>query len=162
VLRHGTYNLFNLSRPRTAKEETRYAAQVAVVRGLNFQSLAVQEVLGPTREDTGSLLRQFADDTGLRCMTAPNPVSGAPAPRVTLTCRSARRTARNVYDESVPAWVADRQAAGSRPAESGQSFAVDSDLPPSQPKCHWHPPSCSQLTIGNSQDVPRQVAFLVA
>lgn len=77
VIRHGTYNLFNLAKPRTAGEKERYWRLVEATRALGVHSLSVQEVLGVDAEDAGHLLRQFADDTDLRCMTAPNPHSGA-------------------------------------------------------------------------------------
>ncbi|MFF1417984.1 hypothetical protein [Streptomyces sp. NPDC058280] len=79
ITRHGTYNLFNLSIPQSDEEKERYARLVGTIRSLDVHSLAVQEVLGHTPEDAGRLLQQLADDTGLSCMTAPNPASGAPA-----------------------------------------------------------------------------------
>ncbi|MGY4969562.1 hypothetical protein ACWGCC_10070 [Streptomyces nigrescens] len=79
LIRHGTYNLFNFSKPRTSEEKERYWRLVEATRALGVHSLSVQEVLGVDAEEAGQLLRQFADDTCLRCMTAPNPRSGAPA-----------------------------------------------------------------------------------
>lgn len=77
IIRIGTYNVFNLSTPRNPEEKERYARLVGVIRDLDVHALAVQEVLGDTPEDAGTLLRQLADDTGLDCMTAPSQVTGA-------------------------------------------------------------------------------------
>ncbi|RSO07013.1 hypothetical protein DMH18_26625 [Streptomyces sp. WAC 06783] len=79
LIRIGTYNLFNLSAPRSAAEKERYDAIVEVIRGLDVHALCVQEVLGTSPEEAGLLLRQLAQDTGLECMTAPDPASGAPS-----------------------------------------------------------------------------------
>ncbi|MGX1762313.1 hypothetical protein ACWIG5_36365 [Streptomyces lydicus] len=79
IISHGGYNVFNLSKPRSVEEKERYARLVNVTRGLGVQSLSVQEVLGDSPEGAGHLLQQFADDTGLECMTAPNPATAAPA-----------------------------------------------------------------------------------
>ncbi|MGW7004187.1 hypothetical protein ACWGCW_15540 [Streptomyces sp. NPDC054933] len=79
LIRTGTYNLFNLFLPRSTEEKERYELLVRVIRELDVHALAVQEVLGETLEEAGALLRQLADDTGLKCMTAPNSISGAPS-----------------------------------------------------------------------------------
>jgi aspartate-semialdehyde dehydrogenase len=62
-VRFATYNAFNLRAPDSAH----YGQIVAVVRELNPDVLAVQEVLGGP-EDAAGLLRRLAADTGLHCV----------------------------------------------------------------------------------------------
>lgn len=74
-----TYNVFNLSMPRTPEERRRYDGLVNVVRWIKPDSLNLQEILAVTPVEAGSLVKKFADDTDLACMTAPNPKSGEPS-----------------------------------------------------------------------------------
>jgi len=58
-----TYNLLNLS----AGSGPHYESIVAVIRSLDCDVLAVQEVLAPDPEAAGDLLRRLAADVGMRC-----------------------------------------------------------------------------------------------
>ena len=58
-----TYNLLDLAEAAGA----RYDTLVGVIRALDTDVLAVQEVLGQEPESAAALLRRLAADTGLRC-----------------------------------------------------------------------------------------------
>jgi endonuclease/exonuclease/phosphatase family metal-dependent hydrolase len=58
-----TYNLLNL----IPDQSPHYAAVVAVIRSLDTDVLAVQEILAPDPETAAFRLRRLAQDAGLRC-----------------------------------------------------------------------------------------------
>lgn len=74
LFRYGTYNLLDLDLPTTTDQKLRYERLVNTITSA-FRGrtgvLAVQELLGDTKEDAGKLLRTLADDTGMRCETIP-------------------------------------------------------------------------------------------
>jgi hypothetical protein len=61
TVRFGTYNLFGLDAPL-------YSHAVAVIRELDPDVLAVQEVPGASPADAAAVLRRLGMDTGLRCV----------------------------------------------------------------------------------------------
>ena len=67
------YNLF-ADNSRAAREH--YQAIVGVIRSVDPDVLAVQEILAPDGRTAGQRLRQLADDTGLRCEVAGGSGSG--------------------------------------------------------------------------------------
>ncbi len=58
-----TYNLLDLA----SHEDERYAAIISVIRSLETDVLAVQEVLAPDPETAAGRLRRLAGDVGMRC-----------------------------------------------------------------------------------------------
>jgi hypothetical protein len=58
-----TYNVFDLA----SAEDEHYAAIVAVIRSLDTDVLAVQEVLAPDPQTAAARLRRLADDVGMHC-----------------------------------------------------------------------------------------------
>src|SRR6266699_3468111 len=62
-----TYNLLNLFAAGTAEAQQHYETIVAVIRALDTDVLAVQEILAPDPGTAAQRLRQLADDAGMRC-----------------------------------------------------------------------------------------------
>jgi endonuclease/exonuclease/phosphatase family metal-dependent hydrolase len=62
-----TYNLLDLFADDSAASREHYEAIVAVIRSLDTDVLAVQEILAPDGPAAVRRLRQLADDAGLRC-----------------------------------------------------------------------------------------------
>ena len=62
-----SYNLYNLFADDSQPARQHYQAIVGVIRSLDPDVLAVQEILAPDGPTAGQRLRQLADDTGLRC-----------------------------------------------------------------------------------------------
>jgi endonuclease/exonuclease/phosphatase family metal-dependent hydrolase len=78
-VRFTTYNLLNLFAADTAEARQHYEAIVAVVRALDADVLAVQEILAPDAAAAAERLRGLADDAGMRCEVPGSPGSaGAP------------------------------------------------------------------------------------
>jgi len=80
AVRFTTYNLLNLFAADTAEARQHYAAIVAVIRGLDTDVLAVQEILAPDAAAAAERFRGLADDAGMRCEapgSAGSPVSDA-------------------------------------------------------------------------------------
>jgi endonuclease/exonuclease/phosphatase family metal-dependent hydrolase len=69
-----TYNLLNLFADDSPAAAEHYETIVGVIRSLDSDVLAVQEILAPDGPTAARRLRQLADDTGLRCEV---PGSGA-------------------------------------------------------------------------------------
>ncbi|MEU3572975.1 endonuclease/exonuclease/phosphatase family protein [Kitasatospora sp. NPDC036755] len=67
MLRFATYNLFNLGSVKSRQEQDRYDLLVQVIRDLDPDVLAVQEIIGRTPEAAATVLRRLADDTSLDC-----------------------------------------------------------------------------------------------
>ena len=67
AVRFTTYNLLNLFAADTAEARQHYATFVAVIRALDTDVLAVQEILAPDAATAAERLRRLADDAGLRC-----------------------------------------------------------------------------------------------
>ena len=81
AVRFTTYNLLDLFAADTAEARQHYETVVAVIRALDADVLAVQEVLAPDRAAAGERLRGLADDAGMRCEVPGSPGSaGAAAP----------------------------------------------------------------------------------
>ena len=64
-----TYNLLNLFAADTAEARRHYETIAGVIRALDTDVLAVQEILAPTRTagTAAQRLRQLADDAGMQC-----------------------------------------------------------------------------------------------
>ncbi|HLK01715.1 MAG TPA: endonuclease/exonuclease/phosphatase family protein [Streptosporangiaceae bacterium] len=73
-----TYNLFEA----TDSAGARYDSLVGVIRSLDTDVLAVQEILGPDPGSAAALLRRLAADVGLRCTVPAR--AGAPDAPVAL------------------------------------------------------------------------------
>ena len=67
TVRFATYNLLNLFAADTAEARRHYETIVAVIRALDTDVLAVQEILAPDAATAAERLRRLADDAGLRC-----------------------------------------------------------------------------------------------
>jgi endonuclease/exonuclease/phosphatase family metal-dependent hydrolase len=66
-VRFGTYNVLNLYAADSAEDLRHYELVAAVIRSLDADVLAVQEILAPDAETAARRLRQLAGDVGLRC-----------------------------------------------------------------------------------------------
>jgi endonuclease/exonuclease/phosphatase family metal-dependent hydrolase len=77
AVRFATYNLLNLFAADTAEARRDYEAIVAVIRALDTDVLAVQEILAPDAATAAERLRGLADDAGLRCEVPGSPGSAA-------------------------------------------------------------------------------------
>ena len=67
VVRFGTYNMLDLFAADTADERRHYDLVAGVIRELDADVLAVQEILAPDAGTAARRLRRLAGDTGLRC-----------------------------------------------------------------------------------------------
>src|SRR6266702_5305140 len=78
-----TYNLLNLFAADTAEARRHYETIAGVIRALDADVLAVQEILAPDAATAAERLRRLADDTGMRCevpgSAGPSGPSGAGA-----------------------------------------------------------------------------------
>jgi endonuclease/exonuclease/phosphatase family metal-dependent hydrolase len=81
----GTYNLLDLFGSDTAADRQHYEMIVEVIRGLDADVLAVQEVLAPDERLAFGRLRQLADDTGMSCVV---PAAEGASERVALAAGS--------------------------------------------------------------------------
>jgi endonuclease/exonuclease/phosphatase family metal-dependent hydrolase len=80
AVRFTTYNLLDLFAADTAEARQHYEAIVAVIRALDADVLAVQEILAPDAAVAAERLRGLADDAGMRCEVPVSPDSaGSPA-----------------------------------------------------------------------------------
>jgi len=70
-----TYNLLNLFAADTAEDRQHYETITEVIRGLDADVLAVQEILAPDAATAAERFRRLADDAGMRCE-----VPGSPGP----------------------------------------------------------------------------------
>ena len=62
-----TYNLLNLFAADTAEARQHYETIAGVIRALDTDVLAVQEILAPDAGTAAQRLRQLADDAGMQC-----------------------------------------------------------------------------------------------
>ena len=76
AVRFTTYNLLNLFAADTAEARQHYQAIVAVIRALDTDVLAVQEILAPDASTAAERFHELADDAGLRCEVPGSPDSG--------------------------------------------------------------------------------------
>jgi endonuclease/exonuclease/phosphatase family metal-dependent hydrolase len=84
-VRFTTYNLLNLFAADTAEARQHYEAIVAVIRALDTDVLAVQEILAPDAATAAERLRGLADDAGMRCEVPGSPgPADSPAPGVAV------------------------------------------------------------------------------
>ena len=74
-----TYNLFDLGAGDSAGGAEHYATVAESIRALRTDVLAVQEICAPGLPAARTLLRQLADDTGLRCLVPGPGGQGVPA-----------------------------------------------------------------------------------
>ena len=65
-----TYNVLNLFPADSPAGREHYPLVVSSIRALDTDVLAVQEIRGPDGESARALLRQLADDTGMRCVVS--------------------------------------------------------------------------------------------
>ena len=79
AVRFTTYNLLDLFAADTAEARQHYEAIVAVIRALDADVLAVQEILAPDAAAAAERLRGLADDAGMRCEVPGSPGSAGPA-----------------------------------------------------------------------------------
>jgi endonuclease/exonuclease/phosphatase family metal-dependent hydrolase len=70
-----SYNLLDLFADDSPAARQHYEAVVSVIRSLDPDVLAVQEILAPDGDTAARRLRQLADDAGLRC-EVPDPGAG--------------------------------------------------------------------------------------
>ena len=80
-----TYNLLDLGADDSAGGAEHYATVAESIRALRTDVLAVQEICAPGLPAARALLRQLADDTGLRCL-----VPGPGGDAVPALCPGAR------------------------------------------------------------------------
>src|SRR5580704_18997662 len=66
-VRFTTYNLLNLFASDTAEDRQHYETITGVIRALDADVLAVQEILAPDAATAAERLRRLADDAGMRC-----------------------------------------------------------------------------------------------
>jgi endonuclease/exonuclease/phosphatase family metal-dependent hydrolase len=66
-VRFSTYNVLDLYAADSAQDLRHYELVAAVIRSLDADVLAVQEILAPDAETAARRLRQLAGDVGLRC-----------------------------------------------------------------------------------------------
>src|SRR5580704_5065496 len=74
-VRFTTYNLLNLFASDTAEDRQHYETITGVIRALDADVLAVQEILAPDAATAAGRLRGLAEDAGMRCE-----VPGSPGP----------------------------------------------------------------------------------
>src|SRR5207244_2394086 len=67
LVRFTTYNLLNLFAADTAEDRQHYQTITGVIRALDADVLAVQEILAPDAATAAERLRRLADDAGMRC-----------------------------------------------------------------------------------------------
>ena len=67
AVRFGTYNLLDLFAADSPEDRRHYEAVAGVIRDLDADVLAVQEILAPDAETAARRLRQLAGDAGLNC-----------------------------------------------------------------------------------------------
>jgi endonuclease/exonuclease/phosphatase family metal-dependent hydrolase len=67
TVRFGTYNLLDLFGADTAEHQRHYETVTGVIRELDADVLAVQEILAPDAETAAGRLRQLAAEAGLDC-----------------------------------------------------------------------------------------------
>jgi endonuclease/exonuclease/phosphatase family metal-dependent hydrolase len=72
VVRFATYNTLNLFESDSPDERERYDRVVEVIRGLNADVVAVQEIIAPDVETAAARLRTLADDVGMECAYEPD------------------------------------------------------------------------------------------
>src|ERR1700759_2359547 len=65
-VRFTTYNLLNLFAADTAEDRRHYETITGVIRALDADVLAVQEILAPDAATAAERLRRLADDAGMR------------------------------------------------------------------------------------------------
>ena len=66
-VRFGTYNMLDLFAADSAEDRRHYELVVGVIRSLDADVLAVQEILAPDAATAAGRLRALADDVGMRC-----------------------------------------------------------------------------------------------
>jgi endonuclease/exonuclease/phosphatase family metal-dependent hydrolase len=71
VVRFATYNTLSLFESDSPDERERYDRVVEVIRGLNADVVAVQEIIAPDVETAAARLRTLADDVGMECAYEP-------------------------------------------------------------------------------------------
>lgn len=77
TIRFGTYNLLDLFAADAEEDRRHYELVAEVIRDLDADVLAVQEILAPDAETAARRLRQLAGDVGLNCEVPDQGASGA-------------------------------------------------------------------------------------
>ena len=86
TVRFTTYNLLDLFGAETAEARQHYETIAGVIRTLDADVLAVQEILAPDAATAAGRLRTLADDVGMRCeVPGPAGPSGSPGPSVPVS-----------------------------------------------------------------------------
>src|SRR5215475_12190458 len=67
TVRFTTYNMLDLFAAETADARQHYETIARVIRTLDADVLAVQEILAPDAATAAGRLRMLADDAGMRC-----------------------------------------------------------------------------------------------
>jgi endonuclease/exonuclease/phosphatase family metal-dependent hydrolase len=78
-VRFTTYNLLNLFAADTAEDRQHYETITGVIRALDADVLAVQEILAPDAATAAERLRRLADDAGMRCEVPGSAGSAGPS-----------------------------------------------------------------------------------
>jgi endonuclease/exonuclease/phosphatase family metal-dependent hydrolase len=79
TVRFGTYNLLDLFAADSAEQQRHYETVAGVIRDLDADVLAVQEILAPDADTAVRRLRQLAGDVGLSCEVLDDSHSGGSA-----------------------------------------------------------------------------------
>jgi len=79
LVRFSTYNLLNLFAADTAEARQHYGTVTGVIRDLDTDVLAVQEILAPDAATAAERLRRLADDASMRCEVPASADSPGPA-----------------------------------------------------------------------------------
>jgi hypothetical protein len=79
LVRFTTYNLLNLFAADTAKDRQHYETITGVIRAMDADVLAVQEILAPDPATAAERFRRLADDAGMRCEVPGSPGSAGPS-----------------------------------------------------------------------------------
>src|SRR4029077_14317737 len=66
-VRFTTYNLLNLFAADTSEDRQHYETIAGVIRTLDADVLAVQEILAPDAATAAGRLRMLSNDVGMRC-----------------------------------------------------------------------------------------------
>src|ERR1044071_6660946 len=81
TVRFTTYNMLDLFAAERASARQHYETIAGVIRTLDADVLAVQEILAPDAATAAGRLRMLADDVGMRCeVPGPSGTSGVSGP----------------------------------------------------------------------------------
>ena len=95
-VRFTTYNVLNLFAADTAEDRQHYETITGVIRALDADVLAVQEILAPDAATAAERLRRLADDAGMRCEVPGSAWPGRPGRSVRVPAPVLRSRSRSV------------------------------------------------------------------